>query len=268
VFVLGCDGDTTETRGGARVRYSYVITPAGSLYRVFGAGPITRGANTTVGLQIAYLARSNDAAQLDHEADELIQTFGPELLLTPERTLKLEARLRAGEKGFRPAGRTLLFERKDDRWLRAAQQPAAPVQPRAAGAANAPDESSFPFERAKVDAAAAEAARWLDLLDRHSPASVEPLSPEFARKLAASPEYLPNLLANRRSFGLPAPRRELYRMQSSDHDPMLGPGDNVMVQYLVTPPGAAPVLERITMHRKRGRWNVAGYLVQPIAPQP
>ncbi len=243
-----CSSDTPP-----RISYSYTVTPSGHVYRVFGAGPSMRGVGSTEGVQVSYLALSRSSERLELDADELMNAFGPELLLARQPTLTIRARQMLGKK-YRPEVREVVYLRDKRTWVRkTSTEPAA-----SAKAPDQPDESSFPFRREELDAASKVAASWLEAFDQQRTESVAAaMSSAFRKKLEAAPNFWQEVSNHRRAIGVAGEREELYRMQTSEAS---SPRGSALVQYLTR----SLVLERVALELEGDRWRIAGYVFEPL----
>jgi hypothetical protein len=246
----------------ARETYDYVVTPAGQRFRVIGAGPIRRGANTHMGLRITYVATAKTKAELLADADALVAALGPELQLAGEAALV--ARARVGGVSLALDSDKVSYD-TDYRLVGGRFQRSGPGKPPPnLSRAPVPDDPSFPFRSDALNAAAAASGRWLPLLDRDDLAAIRAgVSPAFAKALADDTQFR-ELLAQRKTARLPGTRRELYRMQERVTDKPRPPGADALIVYECQTPGGPKILERLSLTNDGDQWKIASYAFQPI----
>jgi hypothetical protein len=259
--LLACSSEKTAD---ARETYDYLVTPAGHSFRLIGAGPILRGANTRLGLRITYVARALTKAELFAHADALVGSLGPEMQLVGDKTLTVRARIGPvsvaldSDKSTYDVEYRLTssgFQRVDN-----------PRTPPALTGSDQSDDPTFPLESQQLAAAAAAGVSWLGLLNRSDLAAIRArVTPAFQAQIE-SDEQLRALLAQRKAAGLPGSRRELYRTQQRVTDKPRPAGADVLLVYECTGPGRPRILERMTLSREADSWQIASYAFQPIPP--
>jgi hypothetical protein len=259
--LLACSSE--ETRD-ARETYDYLVTPAGQSYRLIGAGPIIRGANTRIGLRITYVARALTKAELFAHADALVSALGPEMQLTGDKTLTVRARIG-------PASVALNSDKStyDLEYLLTAsgfQRVDSTRAPPALTASDQSDDPAFPFQPQQLTAAAAASLDWLARLDRRDLDAIRArVTPAFRAQIE-NDDQLRALLAQRKAAGLPGSRRELYRTQQRVTDKPRPAGADALLVYECDRPGRPRILERMTLSRESDEWQIASYAFQPIPP--
>jgi hypothetical protein len=262
IWLLACSNDEARP---PRETYDYVVTPAGQRYRVIQAGPILRGANTSLGLRITYVAQGRTSADLAADADALIAALGPELQLAGENAVIVRARigpptvvLGADKK----RGEDLEYRLEPSGFQRASA--GAGASEVALAGTNQPDDPTFPYRAQQLTAAGEASARWVALLDQNDLTAIRvQLTQRFRDQLADDATFR-ELLAQRTNAGLPGTRRELYRMQERATRGGRTPGDDALIVYECTTQGGPNVLERLTWTREGEEWRVVSYAFQPL----
>jgi hypothetical protein len=257
--LLAC---SSSEKRGARETYDYVLTPAGQSFRVIGAGPILRGANTSMGLRITYVARALTKTELFADADALVAALGPEMQLTGDKALTVRARIGAASLALNSAKATydLEYRLHDGRFQRAG----ADKPPPDLAGPQAPEDPAFPLRAGQLTAAATASAEWLELLDHDDLEKIrEHVTPGFAKAISDDGQ-LRELLAQRRNAGLPGTRHELYRSQQRIPQKLRPPGADVLIVYACEIPGRPMTLERLVLARYSDTWKIASYAFQPI----
>jgi hypothetical protein len=260
--LLACS-NSEETRD-ARETYDYVVTPAQQRYRVVGAGPIMRGANTHMGLRITYVARALTKDELLADADALVASLGPELQLSGGTSLTVRARVGGPSLALDSdkVSYDLNYQLVDGRYQRRGLGGPLPNLARP----QVPDDPTFPFRTDALTAAAAASGAWLPLLDGNDLSRIRAgVSDGFAKALADDGQFR-ELLAQRRNAGLPGARRELYRMQERVAQQSRAAGADALIVYECKVPGRPRILERLSLAQDGERWKVASYAFQPIPP--
>ncbi len=258
--LLACSGP--GDRRDARETYDYVVTPAGKRFRVIGAGPILRGANTHMGMRITYVASAKTKAELLADADALVAALGPELQLSGDQ--KLVVRARVGGVNLALDSDKVSYD-VDYRLEGGRFQRSGPGKPPPNLARpQTPDDATFPFQADALNAAAAASSAWLPLLDRDDLRAIRAgVSKPFATALADDGQFR-ELLAQRKHARLPGTRRELYRMQERITTHSRPPGADALITYECQTPGGPRILERLSLTREGETWKVASYAFQPI----
>lgn len=259
--LLACSG--AETRD-ARETYDYLVTAAGQPFRLIGAGPILRGANTRVGLRITYVARALTKAELFAHADALVGALGPEMQLVGDKTLTVRARIGPAsvalnsdkstydlEYRLEPTG----FQRLDN-----------PRTPPALTGTDQSDDPTFPLQAQQLTAAAAASGSWLALLDKRDLNAIRNQVTREFRDQIGKDESLLELLAQRKAWGLPGRRRLLYRTQLRVAETKRPAGADVLIVNECTNRAGQRILERMTLSRNADVWQLASYAFQPIPP--
>jgi hypothetical protein len=239
--------------------YSYVVIPAGRMFRILKAGQVIRGAGTSLGAQVSYVSETAKPQEIVRDAESLVAAFGPEMQLAGETALRVEVHWAHDP----PAAPKLTFALKEGQWSRTSELPAV-----ALGEGVMAADAVFPYEALKLRAAAAAAAHWIELLDSGAiEASVGGMNEEFRGQIRAAPERWLSVLQQRAGLGAPEQRQELYRMQTPNRVRTASPGDTALLEYEFDGVNGSRVLERIVMvfeGADRG-WRTAGYVFAPIA---
>jgi hypothetical protein len=237
--------------------YSYMVSPSGRRFRILRAGPMLRGVGTSLGGNVAYVSETNQPLEVARDADTLVAAFGPEMQLAGESSLSVEPRFASAA----PVQPKLSFALKQGRWSRAGELGEVPLD----GAA-VPEDLVFPYDAAKLSAAATAATSWLGLLDDDAiEAAVGGMNEEFRGQVRGAPDRWLGVLSQRKKLGVPERHRELYRMQTPNRDRAQTPGDTALLEYESQGTGNSRVLERIIMVRVQPRgWFTGGYAFAPI----
>jgi hypothetical protein len=257
--LLACSGEPSVP---VRETYDYLVTPTGQRFRIIGAGPIMRGANTRIGMRITYVGQALTKAELLAHADALAAALGPELQLFGDKTLTVRARIG-------PASVSLESEKaKFDLAYRLGpngfQRADTGTTPPALADTDVPDDPQFPFQAPQLTAAATMSSRWLSFLDQDD---MDAIRPQVAREFRAQivdDGQLGALLARRDAAGLPGTRRELYRMQQRILDKPRAPGDDALIVYECRRPRQPRVIERLELARDSDAWKITSYAFQPL----
>jgi hypothetical protein len=260
--LLACS--SSERTRDARETYDYVVTPSGQRYRVIGAGPIRRGANTHMGLRITYVATAKTKAELLADADALAASLGPELQLAGEASLVVRARVGGVSLALDSdkVSYDLDYRLVDGHFQRSDSGGRTPNLSRPP----VPDDPTFPFRPELLTAAAAVSGKWLPLLDRDDLGAIRAgVSPAFAKALADDAQFR-ELLAQRKQARLPGTRHELYRMQERVSDKPRPAGADALIVYECETAGGTRILERLSLARDADTWKIASYAFQPIPP--
>jgi hypothetical protein len=259
--LLACSGEATPA---VRETYDYLVTPTGQRFRIIGAGPIMRGANTRIGMRITYVAQALTKAELLIHADALAAALGPELQLFGDKTLTVRARIGSA---------SVALESENAKFDLAYQLGPSGFQRADTGATPPPladthvdDDPMFPFQAQQLTAAAAMSSRWLTLLDQDDMDAIRPQVARGFREQIMDDRQLGELLARRDSAGLPGTRRELYRMQQRILDKPRPPGDDALIVYECRRPRQPRVLERVELARDAEAWKITSYAFQPLPP--
>ncbi|HKP57291.1 MAG TPA: hypothetical protein VJV78_11255 [Polyangiales bacterium] len=256
--LLACAGE--DNRSVAET-YDYLLTPAGQRFRVMGAGPLRRGANSRMGLRIKYLAQAQTKDELLAHADTLVAALGPELQLTGERNLVVRAQLGPTTLALDPSGKDfydLEYRLEAAGFVRVQEEDPN----KRYGAVNAPDDVTFPYRAAQLTEAGRLGAGWLGSLDREDMLSLRAELTDNFREQVSDDARFRELLLQRKNSGLPGTRRELYRMQQRVAGRTAG--DDVLLVYECSMPRRPGVLERVMLARDADAWQVSGYVFQPV----
>jgi hypothetical protein len=260
--LLGCSGESS--RGPAEI-YDYLVTPGGQRFRVIAAGPILRGGNTKVGLRISYLAEAKTPAELISHADSLVAAVGPEMRLVGDKALSVRARLGPPSLVLDPPPDTRyeLTYRLTPAGFRRSPGDKVPAAPPLTSSKIA-DDPRFPFQAARLNAAAAASSRWLGLLDRDDLEAARARMTGAFRDKVADDDQLDELMAKRHEAGIPGTRRELYRMQTRAKNKTRPAGDDALVLYECKAANGDSTLEKVVLTHEADEWQIAGYVFQPI----
>jgi hypothetical protein len=257
--LLAC---SSSEKRDARETYDYVLTPAGQNFRLIGAGPVLRGANTSLGLRITYVARAQTMAELLADADALVAALGPEMQLSGDKRLTVRARIGAASLALNSdkTAYDLAYKLQDGRFQRAGSEKPPP----SIAGTQVPEDPAFPFRAEQLAAAATASAEWLALLDGDDLAAIrERVTRGFANAISDDGQ-LRQLLAQRKNAGLPGTRRELYRSQQRVQQKSRPPGADALLVYACEIPGRPETLERLVLARDANVWKIASYAFQPI----
>ncbi len=273
--MAACGGCGGNGRDRPQLRYDYLVTPGNQVFRVLKAGPVTRGSGGAVGNVISYIAQTPAPSVLAQDAEQLVAALGPEMELTGDRSVAVEALL-----GYesRSAGPHLIetsrsFKAEGDRWVKSAEtEGEADARSALLSPTRLEDDASFPYHSASLAGAAAAAIKWIGLLDTdtHEADAIARtgVDPSFRAQVEASKQGWRSLLQQRRNLDLPGERRELYRMQTRPRNFKKTDVETALIQY-ESKTDAGRVLERFMMATDAsGAWLVSGYLFEPIPRAP
>lgn len=259
--LLACSRGETP---GARETYDYLVTPTGQRFRVIGAGPIMRGANTRIGMRITYVAQALTKAELLVHADALAAALGPELQLFGDKTLTVRARI--GVASVALESEQAKFDLAYRLGPNGFQRADAGTSPPALADTHVLDDPTFPFQAELLTAAAAISSRWLARLDEDDMDAIRPLVARGFREQIMDDRQLGELLVRRDAAGLPGTRRELYRMQQRITDKPRPPGADALIVYECRSPRRPRILERLELARDSDAWKITSYAFQPLPP--
>ncbi len=258
-----CDAKTPLAGGG----YSYLVTPAGHMYRILASGPFIGAQGKKLGTMVSYAGETREVARITADAQELVAALGPEMELGGETTIIVQANV-----GYDPRkvlSRSVLFnvvfEHKDGRWLRLPPKADDPKELDGIdGPPKPPDDPSFPFDPAKTKGAAETAAKWVALIDAGNvDGSVAAMSEAFRSKV--SMDQWRGLVAQGSRLAASAKRMELYRMLTRHSSVPVPPGGAAVVQYEVRTSHGGRFIERVMLLNERDGWRPAGYAFQSLA---
>lgn len=216
-----------------------------------------RGVGTSLGGNVVYVSETSQPLEVARDVDTLVAAFGPEMQLAGESSLSVEPRFASAV----PLQPKLSFALKQGQWSRASEHGEVPHD-----ATDVPEDLLFPYDAAKLTAAADAATSWLGLLDDDAiEAAVGGMNEEFRGQVRVAPDRWLGVLSERKKLGVPEQHRELYRMQTPNRDRALTPGDTALLEYESQGRGKSRVIERIVMVRVEPRgWFTGGYAFAPI----
>jgi len=185
--------------------YSYLVTPSGHIFRILQTGPIIGGEGKKIGTAVSYAAETRQVARLVRDAEELVTALGPELELSGETAVVVQAQVGYDPRKMISTHVTYMvpFERNQGRWKRSPPRKDDPKELDGVDdSPESPEDPSFPYDRAKMNAAASAAAKWLALLDAgDGDASVAAMSQGFRSQMENSMDRWRGRLAERRKPG-------------------------------------------------------------------
>ncbi len=247
--------------------YSYLVTPAGRMYRVLKAGPAIGAEGKKLGTMVSYAAETREIARIAADAEELVAALGPEMELGGETSIIVQANV-----GYDPrkmismsVSYNAVFQHKDGRWVRLPPKAGEPKQLDGVdGSVKPPEDPSFPFDPATTTRAADAAAAWLALLDAGNvDGSIAAMTDGFRAQISA--DQWQGLVAQRNGLAAGAKRVELYRMQTRNANVPIPSGAGAAVfQYELRPVQGGRFVERVMLLNEKDRWRPAGYAIQRV----
>jgi len=81
------DADTPLPGGG----YSYLVTPAGRMYRLLATGPVIGAEGKKLGTMVSYAGETREIARIGAEAEEIVAALGLEMELSGETAIIVQA---------------------------------------------------------------------------------------------------------------------------------------------------------------------------------
>lgn len=246
--------------------YSYLVTPAGRMYRVLAMGPVIGAEGKKLGTMVSYAGETREIARIGADAEEIVAALGPEMELASETSIIVQANV-----GYDPrkmisksVSYNVGFKRQDGRWVRSQPKADEPKELDGIdGSPKPPDDPSFPFDPARTKGAAEAAAKWVALIDAgNADGSVAAMSETFRAQL--SMDQWRGLVARRSGLQVGGKRIELYRMQTRKVSVPVPPGGAAVVQYEVRPPLGGRFIERVTLLNEKDRWRPVGYAFQSV----
>jgi hypothetical protein len=270
LVLAGAACSDSRSASDSPLAYTHLLTPQGQHFRVTSAGPVIRGANTTIGLRIEYISEAQTVGALELDAVRLVAALGPELELSEPGELTVRAQYDAGSLALDPklSAYDVVFTRTASGWDRSAAKTAALGQDptEIMGRIKPVSNVSFPFDGAFIEKGARAAATWLATLDRDdSPAALGGMDPALRAEFGKSREPFAALVGRRHAMHLPGKRHELYHMATRDRATSASGRPVVQVEYLCEPGGDVRVLERIVMDQIASAWQVSSYAFLPLA---
>jgi hypothetical protein len=259
LLLAACSKESAPDAGPALGRGDAVVLPNGSAYRVLQVGPVLRGNGSSIGGGITYWSKTADLIQVSRDAQQLVAAFGPELELTGEKLLNVQAKIAGGPEGqTNTVSRAYRLER--GRWLPPDALPAAPIAP-------APiDDPALAVRAGLLSEASESAGKWLGNLDRDPVKGVvSRMNEEFRTQIKAAPDRWLQITRQRSRLNLAEGRTELYRMEMPSKMISRSPWDTVVVLYQAGTPRQR-VLERVIMIKEPEAWRVGGYAYEPLPP--
>jgi len=246
--------------------YSYLVTPAGHMYRLLKAGPVIGGEGKKLGTMVSYAGETCEIARIGADAEEIVAALGPEMELVGETSIIIQANVGYDPRKMisRSVSYNAVFEGKGGRWVRLPPKAGEPKElDLIDGSPKPPDDPSFPFDAVKTKNAADAAAKWVALIDADNvDASVAAMSETFRSQV--SRDQWRALVTQRSGLAAGAKRVELYRMQTRNGNVPMPSGGGAVVQYEVRSPQGGRFIERVMLLNERDGWRPAGYAFQPI----
>ena len=268
VLLIGCSKTGAADRPLPGGGYSYLVTSSGQMLRILKTGPITGVEGKKIGTMVSYAADTRDVARLVRDAEELVAALGPEIELSGETAVVVQAYVGYDPRKTisRSVSYNVVFDLNDGRWVRSAPKKGDPKELGGVeGSLRPPEDPSFPYDPAKTNAAADAAAKWVALLDRgDASASVAAMGEAFRSQVKESMDRWRALLAQRNKPGAPGKRVELYRMQTRTGNVPVAAGGAAVVQYEVRPEQGGRFLERVMLLNEQEGWRPAGYAFQVV----
>lgn len=246
--------------------YSYLVTPAGHMYRVLKAGPVFGDEGKKLATMVSYAGETREIAQIGTDAEEIVAALGPEMELAGETSIIVQATVGHDPRKviWKSKSYNTVFQREDGRWVQLPPKAGEPKELEGVDASpKPPDDPSFPFDAARTKGAADAAAKWVALIDAgDTDASVAAMSETFRSQVAA--DQWRGLVMQRSGLAAGAKRVELYRMQTRSGNAPIPPGGAAVVLYDVRSARGGRFIERVTLLTEKDGWRPAGYAFQPI----
>jgi hypothetical protein len=249
--------------------YSYLVTPAGRMYRILRMGPMIGAEGKKLGTVVSYAGETREMARITRDARELVSALGPEMEVSGETAIIVQVNV-----GYDPrrtishhVAYNVVFDRQAGRgWGRLPPKADEPKEIGGIdGSAQPPDDPSFPFDPAKASGAARAAARWVALIDAANlDESVAAMSASFRSQLSL--DTWRGFVVQRSAIAAGASRVELYRMQTRNANVPIPPGGGAVVEYELRSSQGRRFVERVTLLNEKDGWRPAGYALQAIPP--
>jgi hypothetical protein len=247
--------------------YSYLVTPSGGMFRLLKTGPFFGAEHQRLGTMVFYAGTTREIARIEADAEALVAALGPELQAAGERALTVGVNVGYDpQKAFsRAASYNVVFALADGRWIRVLRKPEDSQElAGGGGAANPPDDPSFPYDLAMTQAGATAAANWLALLDSGAQDdALLGMTEAFRSQVTLAPGQWREVLERRK--GLSRTRTVLYRMQTRPMNLPTPRSSVVTLEYEAHAEAGARVLERVAMLCEPTGCKTAGYVFQPIS---
>ena len=160
-----------------------------------------------------------------------------------------------------------VFDLHDGRWVQSSAKKDVPKELDGPfdGSSKPPEDSSFPYDQGKTNAAADAAAKWVALLDAGDADAVAPsMSEVFRSRITKSMDHWRRMVAQRNKLGVSGKRVELYRMQNRSGNAPGPAGGAAVVLYEVRPAQGGRFLERVMLLNEQTEWRLAGYAFQMV----
>jgi hypothetical protein len=248
--------------------YTYLVAPSGHMFRVISIGPAWVEADKHATIIVTYAADSPEVATILREAGEIAAVLGPQLQAKGHSRFTVLAKF-----GWNPRETFstsvvygVVFEMHDGRWVRKPPKEKDPEKIKEAeGLERSPEDPAFPFDRARIDAAARAAASWMKLLDEGSGDTVlASTSRAFRTQIGGSIDRWHALIAKRNTGCAVGERLELNRMQTRmGADPMTADGV-VLVHYELGRAKGGRCIEQVALVNENGAWRLAGIKVESV----
>jgi hypothetical protein len=157
VLLVACSKNADAGKPLPGGGYSYLVTPAGRMYRVLKAGPVIGAEGRKLGTMVSYAGETRKVARIGTDAEELVVALGPEMELGGETVIIVQANV-----GYDPrkmisksVSYNAVFERQGGRWVRLPPKAGEPKELEGIeGSPKPPDDPSFPFDPSKTKVAA------------------------------------------------------------------------------------------------------------------
>jgi hypothetical protein len=100
--------------------YSYLVTPAGRMFRVLKAGPVMGAEGKKLGTMVSYAGETTEIPTIATDAEAVIAALGPEMEAGGETAVIVQANVGYDPRKTisRSVSYNVIFERHDDRWVR------------------------------------------------------------------------------------------------------------------------------------------------------
>ena len=240
--------------------YSYLVTPAGHMYRMVGISPFLGAGGKHLGTAVSYDGETPDVARIEEDATEIMAALGPELQLAGETAAIVQVYVGRDRRGIFStwAGYNVVFKRRGDQWVRSPRKPDSPDKVGGQDPSKPFEDPAFRFDRAWLAAGVDAAAKYVAVLDTGDfEASVAGMS-EAQRSQVPGDRW--RTVLEHRPVGK---RVELYRLQTRKTT-VPTPAGGAMVVYELRTAKGERFLESLTMVPEKEGWRAAEYIVGEI----
>jgi hypothetical protein len=265
-LLAGCTRSTDAASPLPGGGYTYLVTPAGRMYRLLKAGPVIGAGGKKLGTMVSYAGEAREVARIRADAEELVAALGPEMEVGGETAIIIQAHVGYDPRKIISSSLTYsaVFERKDGRWVGRSPKAGEPKELEdVAESPRPPEDPSFPFDAPRMKDAAEAAARFVALIDAgDGDASMAVMSETYRSQI--SREQWRGLVARRSGVAIGAQRVPLYWMQTRNASVPMPSDRGAAIQYEVRSAQGGRFVERVTLFDEKDGWRPAGYAFQAV----